>query len=190
MQDLSPSSTRWGASRLQYFGLVLAGVCLATPFKVGVVNGTSMAPTLDHGQVYLMDRMHHLHQPVKRGEVMVFRKDGVAYVKRVVAIPGDTIYLLRSVSESGEDQVVNTFQLPRLQRAMNRYSWASIHKLIRRTIPEGHYYVMGDNRNMSVDSRQFGLVRQGEIVGRVLFAPEQKITGETIAGRFVAQPRS
>lgn len=190
MRILKSLTFRRGATRLQCFGMVLAGICLASPFKVGVVKGTSMQPTLDHGQVYLIDRTHYLHRPVERGDVLVFRKDKVAYVKRVVAVPGDMIYLLRLAGEPGDDLVVSEFQLSRLKRAVNRPPWSKSHKLIQRRIPEGYYFVLGDHRNVSIDSRQFGLVKQDEILGHVLFMPEKQIPGDTIAGRFIPQPRS
>lgn len=190
MRLLKNFTVRRGATRLQCFALIAGGVCLAAPFKVGVVNGTSMEPTLAHGQVYLMDRTRHLRQEVKRGEVVVFRKDGVAYVKRVVAVPGDMIYLLRTPGGEGDDLVVTTFQLPKLKRAIERLSWARAHRLIRRQIPAGYYYVLGDHRGVSIDSRQFGLVRKDEILGHVLFVPEDYSPGEALAGRFVPQPRS
>lgn len=194
MRALGNTGAHRGATRLQCFGMVLAGMALASPLKVGVVDGPSMEPAFQHRQVYLMDRTHYLYQPVRRGDVVVFRKDGEAYIKRVVAVPGDMIYLLRSMGTSPEDfredLVVSRFQLPVLKRAIHKRPWADAHKLIRRRIPEGYYYVLGDNRGVSIDSRKFGLVSQDEIVGHVLFQSDRRVPGEAIAGRLTPQPRS
>ncbi len=186
--------TRRGATRLHCFGFVLAGALLASPLKLGVVDGTSMEPTLRHGQVYLMDRTHYLHQPVQRGDVVVFRKNNVNYVKRVVAGPGDTIYLLRTrdpgLGECKDDMLVAAFQLPKLQRAMQRKPWSTSYKLIRRTVPKDHYFMLGDHRAVSTDSRQFGLVSREEIFAHVLFTNEGPPPGDALAGHFTLQPRS
>lgn len=186
--------TRRGATRLHCFGFVLVGVLLASPLKLGVVDGSSMEPTLQHGQVYFMDRTHYLHNPVRRGDVVVFRKDNENYVKRVAAGPGDTIYLLRMreprTEDVKEDMLVAAFQLPKLQAAMQRPPWSTSYKLIKRTVPEGFYFMLGDHRGVSTDSRQFGLISREEIFAHVLFMGNGPAPGEAIAGHFTLRPRS
>jgi signal peptidase I len=108
---------------------------------------------------------YHLHA-VHRGDVVVFdppksatRLQGDRLIKRVVALPGETIE-----SKDGK-LLVNGKALPEsyLPRA------TVTDEVKRQTLPAGRYWVMGDNRGNSADSRFFGSVTRGAIVGRAFF---------------------
>lgn len=161
-------------------GVVLCG--LFSPVKLGIVSGHSMSPTMRSGQPYLLDRASYLVRPVRRGDVLVFDHAGDTYVKRVAATAGDTVYLVRD--GSSEDVLVMDWQLPILRRAMNRYPGPVGVKLVRRVVPPGYIYVLGDNMDNSVDSREFGPVPTTAVRGRVLGVSGAPAMLAHLAGNF------
>ncbi|HTP10475.1 MAG TPA: signal peptidase I [Anaerolineae bacterium] len=122
------------------------------------IEGSSMEPNLHNGEYVLIDKVSYLvHQP-ERGDVVVFtpptneQKD---YIKRVIGLPGDTVEI-----KSGH-VYVNGVALdePYLTGLTN-----SNNQVYH--VDEGHYFVLGDNRNNSSDSRSFGTITPQSIVGR------------------------
>lgn len=162
-------------------GLALCG--LFSPVKLGIVSGHSMNPTMRSGQPYLLDRTTYLTQPVRRGDVLVFDHGSDTYVKRVAATAGDTVYLVKDGS-STEDLVVMDWQLPILRRAMKRYPGPIGIKLVRRRVPPGYIYVLGDNFDNSIDSRDYGPVPVSAIRGRVMGVSRSYSPLAHLAGNF------
>ena len=130
------------------------------------------------------------YRPVRRGDIVVFHypiDPSVHFVKRVVGVPGDKIRLInRRVYVNGvglDEPYVHYFrphdpyrdEFPRPELAVipqvNGAWWRQMNKLIEDNqliVPEGSYFVMGDNRDDSSDSRYWGFVPQENIVGRPL----------------------
>jgi signal peptidase I len=166
---------RWIAgfgARRRFYGwaLALAGVALVSPFQMGVVLGDSMSPTLHTGQVYVLNRA--AGEPVERGDVVVFNHDGETYIKRVLALGGDTVYLFR-VEGAEEDMLVPQWELPRLKRLLQRPHWRDSLRLVRQRIPQGFFFAVGDHLESSMDSRTYGPVPLDAIRGTVsgIFTP-------------------
>jgi signal peptidase I len=122
------------------------------------VAGESMAPTLHQGQVLLVDK---LGDDVHRGDLVVFHdpNQGTPSVKRVVGVAGDRVVIRDAVLS------VNNREVP--EPYVDR---ASIDGLYTPTtvVPEGHVFVLGDNRARSLDSRVYGPVALDDVDGRVL----------------------
>lgn len=168
----SPAS-RW-SEIVQVVLLTLAIVIpvrlfLANPFKV---QGASMEPSYFDKEYLIIDELsYRLHEP-KRGEVVVFRPPtdpGKFFIKRVIGLPGDTVELI-----AGEVKIYNA-EHPN-GWILDESSYIDLESLTEEeresmtmrpvTLEPGEYFVMGDNRRASYDSRFFGPIEDKVIVGR------------------------
>jgi signal peptidase I len=125
-----------------------------------------MVPYLRPGDHVLVSRLSYRLHDVHRGDVIVFSPPKAAraltnskLIKRVIGLPGDV------VESNAGHVVVNGRALP------EGYLPSSVKTegITRQTIPRGRYWVMGDNRGDSADSRFFGTVTRGSIIGRAFF---------------------
>ncbi|MCF7816231.1 MAG: signal peptidase I [Candidatus Pacebacteria bacterium] len=134
---------------------------IAQPF---IVSGASMETTFSTGQYIIVDQLtYHFEEPV-RGEVIVFRypKDpSKFFIKRIIAIPGDTIAI------SGRDVIISNDEHPDGVHLDESY----VHDMkptttLTETLGNDEYFVMGDNRDASSDSRSWGVLQRDKIIGR------------------------
>jgi signal peptidase I len=144
---------------------------IAQPF---IVSGASMESTFYTGEYLIVDQLsYELHSP-KRGEVIVFRypKDpSKFFIKRVIALPGETITIDGSTVRISNPQYPNGFILdePYIKSMENGAN-------LTEELGEREYFVMGDNRDQSSDSRFWGVLQEERIIGRAfvrLFPPSQ-----------------
>jgi signal peptidase I len=144
---------------------------IAQPF---IVSGASMENTFHTGEYLIVDQLtYEIHAP-KRGEVVVFRypKDpSKFFIKRVIALPGETITIEGSTVRISNPQYPNGFILnePYIKSMENGADLTEV-------LGEREYFVMGDNRDQSSDSRFWGVLQEERIVGRAfvrLFPPSQ-----------------
>ncbi|MBI3911576.1 MAG: signal peptidase I [Armatimonadetes bacterium] len=137
--------------------LLLLAMVLASPLRVIRVYGKSMEPTLHDGQAYLLDRLYYRVSDVQRDDILVIRHDGEQLVKRLFGLPGDR--LQASYAWDGWVTEVNNLTVhPESQRPPAPWR-------VEFTVPEGHFYVLGDNVEASEDSRKFGFVSRADVVG-------------------------
>ena len=126
--------------------------------QVSVVRGNSMEPALHDGDRLVVDRVSYSLGTVGRGEVVVLRyprNPDIDFVKRVVGVPGDRIVMRDGVL------FVNG-------RKADDYGCIRDHETLAEVIvPPEHFFVLGDNRPVSCDSREFGLVAEHLLKGRV-----------------------
>ncbi len=126
------------------------------------VDGGSMLPALENGEFLLVNKLAYVASDPTRGDVVVFRspsKPDEDLVKRVVGLPNETVELRDGgVYVDGrrleEDAYFTGVTGSRLSRTI--------------VVPERGYFVLGDNRGQSLDSRSFGIVPRASIVGQVL----------------------
>lgn len=148
-------------SRTLISAAVYATLIVTFGFQVARVEGRSMEPTLhDQDRLVVNKLAYELHDPKVGDIVMLFHpaKPGLALVKRVVAEPGDTVSFRAGVVLRNGVAVDESFLAPELR------SFEDLDPIV---VPEGYYFVLGDHRNDSSDSRVFGNVPKKYIVGRV-----------------------
>jgi signal peptidase I len=180
----SHARTRTGraarAVRDVLFGLacVLAVIGFALAALTARVEGPSMGPTLREGDLLLVNKFPVGQGPLRRGDIVLLRLGNANAVKRVIGLPGDELQvdhgqvLLKPAGVGGW----RGLNEPYVRGAWTVDSYCcDITGRATRTgfaeplsIPSGRYFVLGDNRNDSYDSRVFGLVPQDWIAGRVV----------------------
>jgi len=144
---------------------------IAQPF---IVSGASMESTFHTGEYLIVDQLSYELSSPKRGEVIVFRypKDpSKFFIKRVIALPGETITIEGSTVRISNPQYPNGFILdePYIKSMENGVDLTEV-------LGEREYFVMGDNRDQSSDSRFWGVLQEERIIGRAfvrLFPPSQ-----------------
>lgn len=122
----------WLRQAVALFVFLIIAFLYHSFFTLSVVRGKSMEPTFHDGQVILVGKGGLLFGPLKRGDVVVFTRDGQLLVKRVVALPYET-------APDGT------------------------------RVPADHIYVVGDNLEVSEDSRTFGPIPLRSVIGKVLY---------------------
>lgn len=135
---------------------------IAEPF---IVSGSSMTPTFETGNYLIVDQVTYRFEDPDRGDVVVFHypKDPTKFfIKRVIGLPGEVV-------EIKNDQIiVFSSDYPDGLLLDEPYIAGMKSRDLRVTLEEGQYFVMGDNRNASSDSRIWGPLPEDLIVGRAL----------------------
>jgi len=138
------------------------------------VLGASMDPNFENGQYILTDKIsYRLHEP-KRGDVIVFKypnQPTLDYIKRIIALPGEEVllhegrvFIFNSENPTGIE--LNEGYLPSTVYTDGGIKFPSNIKTV---VPLNSYFVMGDNREKSSDSRAWGTVPKEDIIGRAVF---------------------
>ncbi len=130
-------------------------------FQPFLVSGASMEPTISQNNYLIIDELTYRLRSPERGEMIVFRypnDPSTFYIKRIVGLPGDAVDI-----ESGSVNINNG--------ALDESSYIGDTKTFGTThvrLGSGAYFVMGDNRSNSYDSRSWGPLNRSFIVGRAL----------------------
>lgn len=142
--------------------VVLAALIRIFIFSPFYIPSGSMEPTLQIGDRIIVSKLNYYFEEPSRGDIMVFRfplDPSRDFVKRVIACGGETVAVRNSQlyingKPVDEDYLPGDLQFPDFGPVK---------------VPEGSYFVMGDNRNNSDDSRRWGPVPQEYIVGKAIF---------------------
>lgn len=155
--------TNW----VRFFLDVVETVVLAVVLFVGInavsarvrVDGFSMRPTLEDGEFLLVNKLSYFFGDVKRGDIIVFHfplNPEEELIKRVIGLPGDHI-VVQSNQVFVNDQLLNE---PYIAQAPLYYGdWV---------VAEDHLFVLGDNRNNSNDSKDWGMLPEENVVGKAV----------------------
>lgn len=150
------------------FFIVIIRLFIATPVSV---NGSSMYPTLESGDTMILYKLVKTTRGIKREDIVVIETDSGKLIKRVIGIPGDVITYKKEIKNEEEIYVLyrNGKKVEEKyigQEAINKTcneEWEICKTEVK--IPEGEYYVLGDNRGNSKDSRMIGTVSINDILG-------------------------
>lgn len=154
------------------FALIAFGIVL--PFRMFIaepyiVSGASMDPTFQTGHYLIVDKISYTLGEPKRNSVVVFKfpktanvpaENGRNLIKRIIGLPGDTI-----VSE-GDTVKITNIENPNGFTIDQSYVTHKLPSTFSVTLKEGEYFVMGDNRKESYDSRSWGTLPRKDIIGR------------------------
>ncbi|MDD3032588.1 MAG: signal peptidase I [Candidatus Pacebacteria bacterium] len=166
-------------SVLEIVVLVVIALAIVIPvrtyvFQPFVVNGASMEPSFYSGDYLIVDEFtYNFIKEPQRGDVVVFDyplNPNFKYIKRIIGLPGETISIKDGVimikTISGEEVVLNEEEY--LSADLIK-EWVYSNDLGEQTLGDQEYFVMGDNRNGSSDSRKWGTLPEKNIDGKVLF---------------------
>ena len=125
------------------------------------IKGASMAPTLAAGDRYLLNRFAYLHREPQRGELIVLKdpETGELIVKRIVGMPCETVIM------QNDHVYVNGRLLSEPYALSGARADLSTPLGKAKVVPRDYYFVLGDNRSRSLDSRVFGPVPRESILG-------------------------
>lgn len=158
----------WGRSIL--FALILVIICRYFIFSPIAVHGESMLPTFEDNDRLVISKV----SSIERFDIVVFEAPhkNEQYIKRVIGIPGDSVQVKDDVlyinGTAHEEKYVNKkLDLSLYNKLTGDFKLQDYTS--EKTVPEGHYFVLGDNRWKSSDSREFGFISANSIIGEVKF---------------------
>jgi signal peptidase I len=147
---------------LTAFGIAVASLLLIyQPVKI---EGNSMTPLLSNHEAIILNRLVYHFEPIRRGDVVVFRyplDDTKSFIKRIVGLPGETVQIRQGLVYVNGNWIPEPYVL-------SQYQDLSDFGPIQ--VPSDSYFVLGDHRNSSNDSRVFGTVAGRLVYGRAVFA--------------------
>lgn len=163
----------WSEARLLLrdliFALMIAVLVMVFVVQPVKVEGTSMLPRLHDGERIFVNKLIYYDDyrwapKIERGDIVVFwfpNDPYKSYIKRVIGLPGDTVEVQEGVVRVNGRPIEEAYLDPRLN--LSHGSFAPI------AVRANYYFVMGDNRDNSSDSRRWGLVPKKYIYGKALF---------------------
>lgn len=149
------------------FGAIFALIYLFVA-QFHKVSGNSMIPTMHNGDYLITEKVSYKLGDPKRGDIIVLknpRDESQDFIKRIIAIPGDTITVEEMAVFINGGQTLEEYLPP--QTPTHTGAYLSQRKNIR--LDNNEYFVMGDNREHSSDSREWGPITKQEIVGKAFF---------------------
>lgn len=149
------------------FGAIFAAIYLFVA-QFHKVSGNSMVPTYHNNDFLITEKISYKMREPKHGEVIVLknpRDESMDFIKRVIALPGDTIEVRNEQIFLNNQPLVESYLSP----GTPTQAGAFLKEGLPVKAAAYQYYVIGDNRGHSSDSREWGPIKKEEIIGRALF---------------------
>jgi len=137
-------------------------------FQPFIVSGASMSPNLETGDYLIIDEISYRFSNPQRGDIVVFGVNfipgykGQRFIKRIIGLPGETINIKNGQVEIIKDSQTIVLEEKYLSDNTKTYGDKTV------TLGPDEYFVLGDNREYSYDSRMWGVVNRKDIIGRAL----------------------
>ncbi len=147
--------------------VVLIRTFIITPV---IVVGDSMYPTLDDGQILLLNKIDYKFNDIERFDIVVIKLEKNEIIKRIIGLPGETVEYRNNVLYINGHEIENEYNFE-----TDDFTLKSICNCSK--IPDGKYLVLGDNRTVSSDSRIIGLIDEKDIKGKTTISlwPVKKV---------------
>ena len=136
--------------------IILLKMYVISPIRV---NGTSMDPTLENGDIMILNKIGYRITKIKRFDIVVIKYKDELLIKRVIGLPGEKIKYVNNTL------YVNGKKLDEEFDKTYTYNF-SLKEIGSTTVPDDSYFVLGDNREVSKDSRSIGFIDRENIVGK------------------------
>lgn len=148
---------KWIKELLIYSVIIILVILIRQFLVVPIqVDGPSMEPTLKEGQIMLLNKFAYRFDKPRRFDIVVINENGVPIIKRIIGLPGDTVKIVGNQLFINEKIVKQPFK----HQKMSDYQ-------LKQTIAKENYFVLGDNRPLSQDSRIIGLISKKDLMGKV-----------------------
>lgn len=185
-----PEDVRGGSLR-ETFRFALLAILIVIPVRLFVmqpfiVNGSSMDPSFATGQYLIVDELSYRFSEPERGDVVIIRyprDPSKFFIKRIVGLPGDTVEIRDGNVVIENDMRPEGFELD------EPYVKYPKQETLSRKVENDEYFVMGDNRAASSDSRYWGTVPRNHIVGRALIRLLPVAQAKVLPGEYRALER-
>jgi len=156
----------WEILKITFFALAIVLPIRYFLFQPFFVKGESMAPSFENGDYLIVDEISYRFRNPKRGEVIVFKypsDPSQCFIKRIIGLPGETVEI-----KNGKVRIYKNGKVQVLNESSYLNSGVFTQGNLRISLRKDEYFVMGDNRAFSYDSRRFGVVPRKDIIGRVV----------------------
>jgi len=155
----------WEITKIVIIALLIVVPIRYFIFQPFFVRGQSMEPNFENGDYLIIDEISYRFREPLRGEVVVFKypqNPSQRYIKRIIGLPGETIEI-----ENSKVIIFNRQGSQVLDESEYLSSFIQTPGKVQITLAENEYFVLGDNRISSADSRRWGPLPREDIVGRV-----------------------
>ncbi len=146
------------------FAFILSWGLQSTVVEAVTIPTGSMLPTIQLQDRLVVDKLSYKLSQINRGDVIVFHplsnvdSSGTLWIKRVIGLPGDKVNIKDGIVFINDHALTESYEM-----AKPNYTYGPL------VIPKDSYFVLGDNRNDSLDSHEWGVLPAKNVVGRALF---------------------
>ena len=162
----------WGWMRDLFISIGISAFIIIFLYQPVEVEGTSMLPGLQDQERIFVNKFVYKFEAIQRGDIVVFHyplDPTKSYIKRVIGVPGDHIRIIDGTVYVNDQALAEPY-VPS--------EYFDIRSMVETTVPENAYFVLGDHRSMSNDSRDFGAVDQKYVFGKavLVYWPMDKLS--------------